>query len=77
MSSDTDRRTVFLLWHSRPLDDDDVETDDKLLGVYSSQERALARIETAKHKPGFRDYPDGFMVDECVIDRDSWAEGFH
>jgi hypothetical protein len=31
-------RTVFLLWHSRPIEDgvDEHDTEDKLIGVYSS-----------------------------------------
>jgi len=73
---DPGKISVYLVWHSRPLAEDADETDDKLLGVYSSRERATARIERARTKPGFRDYPDGFLVDECEIDRDDWSEGF-
>lgn len=75
-SRDEGKTTVYVLWHSRPLEDDDVETDDKLLGIYSSRERAMSRIERAKMQPGFRDYPEGFLVDECEVDRDGWPEGF-
>ena len=65
---------VFLLWHSRPLGDD--ETDDKLLGVYSSEARATGRIETARSAPGFADFPNDFLIDPYVIDAEEWAEGF-
>jgi len=65
---------VFLLWHRRPLGDD--ETDEKLLGVYSSEARAAERIEAARSAPGFADFPDDFLIDPYVIDGDEWAEGF-
>ena len=71
-------RTVFLPWHSRPLEDalDGHDTDDKLIGVYSS----AAEAEVAKRRKlqfeGFRDYPDCFLVSEYEIDKDAWSEGF-
>jgi len=66
--------TVFILWHSRPVDGDD--TEDKLLGVYSSRERAVERAERAKHTAGFRDYPEDFVISEYQLDTDHWTEGF-
>jgi hypothetical protein len=65
---------VYLLWHMRPLSDD--ETDDKLLGVYSSEESAKRRIRSASNVPGFADYPDAFMIDRYQVDKDEWTEGF-
>lgn len=67
-------RTVFILWHSRPVDDD--ETDDKLLGVYSSRDLAEDRAGRAKALPGFRDYPDVFIISEYQLDVDHWTDGF-
>ena len=26
--------------------------------------------------PGFRRYPDGFVIDEYQVDEDKWTEGF-
>jgi hypothetical protein len=65
---------VFLLWHSRDKSDDN--TDDKLVGVYSSREAAEAAIQRKLTFPSFRDHPDGFVVDSYTIDRDAWSEGF-
>lgn len=48
----------------------------KLLGVYSSRENAVARIEQAREQEGFRDEPRCFYVSEYELDRDSWEEGF-
>ena len=56
---------------------DEEDGDDvKLLGVYSTDDRARERIERAKATPGFSDEPDCFVVDRYVVDEDTWAEGF-
>jgi hypothetical protein len=65
---------VFLLWHS--YDVGDGETEDKLLGVYSSREAAERRIVLARRLPGFIDHPNDFEISEYELDRDAWTEGF-
>jgi hypothetical protein len=65
---------VFLLWHS--YDVGDGETEDKLLGVYSSREAAERRVQTARELPGFIDHPNDFEISENELDRDEWADGF-
>lgn len=69
---------VFLLWHCRPIEGgiDEHDTDDKLVGVYSSAAAAEAAKRRKLQLEGFRDYPDCFLVDEYKIDRDAWSEGF-
>lgn len=57
------------------LDEQDGD-DAKLLGVYSSQARAEARMRQARLLPGFADEPECFSVDEHVVDADGWTEGF-
>lgn len=71
---DEEPQRVFLLWHSHGKGDG--KTDDKLLGVYSSRARAEERWQRALALPGFRDVPEGFLIDEYVVDHDQWAEGF-
>lgn len=66
--------TVFLLWHSRAGRDD--RTDDKLVGVYSTRAEAEAAIARKLSFEGFRDFPDGFLIDPYELDRDAWSEGF-
>lgn len=66
--------TVFLLWHTRDLGDN--ETDDKLIGVYSSNETANAAKQRKLQYPGFREAPDGFQIVELELDRDQWSEGY-
>jgi hypothetical protein len=65
---------VYLLWHTRMLPSGD--EDEKLLGVYSTEEHARQRIVDAGRLPGFRLYPDGFEVVRYCVDKDEWLEGF-
>ena len=69
-------KAVYLLWHVHVLNEDECEHDEKLLGVYSSRKTARKKIEKYKQLPGFRDHPDGFVIDRYPIDQDYWAEGF-
>jgi hypothetical protein len=56
---------------------DEEEGDDlKLLGVYSSEQRAQERIQRARVLPGFQQEPDCFMVDTYRLDEDQWTDGF-
>ena len=83
--------TVYLLWHISHLNRDpvvhrdadgellieeDIGDDAKLLGCYSSLERAEARIAAAVAWPGFREEPDCFDISRMVVDHDYWEEGF-
>jgi hypothetical protein len=72
------KRTVFLLWHSRLKENafDEHDTDDKLIGVYSSASEAEAAKQRKLQFEGFRDFPDGFLIAEYELDRDAWSEGF-
>ncbi|MEZ5961606.1 MAG: hypothetical protein R3C30_14460 [Hyphomonadaceae bacterium] len=66
--------TVFLLWHSREIREG--ESDDKLVGVYSTRAQAEAAIARKVAFEGFRDFPNGFLIDPYELDRDAWSEGF-
>ncbi|CAN5897247.1 hypothetical protein BH20ACT7_BH20ACT7_02350 [soil metagenome] len=67
-------RSVWLLWHGDDIYDE--TPDAKLLGVYSSEERARDRIRRTKGVPGFGEHPDAFVIDEYVVDKDAWVDGF-
>jgi hypothetical protein len=64
----------FLLWRGE--DPDACGAEPKLLGVYSTEDRARQRIESARSLAGFRDYPDSFQVARYEVDRDEWSEGY-
>lgn len=65
--------SVWLLWHTHVLEG---EEDSKLLGVYSTQTKALAAQDRISNQPGFREHPEGFELVEYELDRDHWTEGF-
>ncbi|MFW5754889.1 MAG: DUF7336 domain-containing protein [Marinilabiliaceae bacterium] len=71
-----DRRMkfVFLLWHIHKINEE--EEDSKLIGVYSSKEKAMKKIEEYKNIEGFKENPEGFEISEYQIDSDHWEEGF-
>jgi hypothetical protein len=59
-----------------PLCDEQAGDDVKLLGVYSSDAAARARIESARALPGFSDEPNCFQITPYTLDKDEWTEGF-
>jgi homoserine kinase type II len=70
----SDGPTVWLAWHEH---DSDGTSELKLIGVFSTRERAEAAVEARRGKPGFVDHPDGFEIGSYVIDRDAaWLDGF-
>jgi hypothetical protein len=68
------------VWHfdadGRLVHDEEEGDDLKILGVYSTEQRALDRIDRARRLPGFAEEPDCFMIDRYVVDQDQWADGF-
>jgi hypothetical protein len=67
-------RAVFVVLHVHELDLD--HEDVKLIGVYSSRQRAEEAVVRLSACPGFRDSPDTFHIDEYKVDRDHWEEGY-
>ena len=70
---------VFLLWHTHPLTDGfGTHEEVKLIGVFSSEEKAQEAIEQLRNKEGFRDYPPQcFLIDRTGLDQTSWTDGFY
>lgn len=65
--------TLYLLQHSYSAG---CEEDTKIIGIYSSVEKAEAVIQRYKQLPGFMDYPGDFYIDPYCVDEDQWIEGF-
>lgn len=56
---------------------DEQDGDDvKLLGIYSTREKAEERRRRAALLPGFGDEPDCFVIVPYRLDDDAWTEGF-
>jgi hypothetical protein len=69
-----DRPFVYLLWHGD--DPDDKTPEAKLLGVYSSEQAAQARIARAALLPGFAERPEDFLITQYAVDEDQWPTGY-
>lgn len=67
-------KTVFLLEHI--YEDSSWNEHYKLIGIYSDQKEAQQAIERLKTQPGFKHYPDHFVISEMPLDTDAWQEGF-
>ncbi len=65
--------SVFIVWHTHEVGG---ESDEKLIGVYSTHEDAKAAISRLSDKPGFRNALDAFEVSEYVLGEDHWTEGY-
>ena len=66
---------VVRLWHLGS-EKEDGEDEPLLLGVFSSEEKALAWQRDAVELPGFRDWPDRFELSPYTVDEREWTTGF-
>ncbi len=69
---------VYVLWHSYETRDDyGAHDDEKLIGIYSTIEKAKKSIEEHKNLKGYRDLPiECFEITEREIDKSDWVDGF-
>jgi hypothetical protein len=65
---------VFLLHHVHEFDDG--HEDVKLIGVFSSRQKAQSVLDAVREQPGFRDLPAGFEINTQTLDQPSWLEGY-
>jgi len=68
-----DKETVFVLQHEY---EDKTHDDVKFIGVFSSREKAEQAVCLLRKEKGFRDWQDGFCIDEYIIDKIHWLDGF-
>ena len=57
--------TLYLLYHKRWVDD--VFYDTKIIGIYSSHQRATDAIERYSYIPGFSEFNTGFYIDSFDV----------
>jgi len=70
---------VYLLQHSYEyeISDDLKQEETKIIGIYSSREKAEEVKFQFKNKKGFNRFSeDCFYIDEYPLDQDNWTEGF-
>jgi len=68
----------YLLYHYYEHGENNEYEEIKMLGIYSSEEKASEAIERYFKLNGFKKHPkDCFEIQECNVDVDaSWTEGF-
>lgn len=66
-------KSAFLLQHSYEIDGSE---QVKIIGIYSTRDKANEVIGKYKTLPGFCCYPESFYIDEYEIDKNDWEEGF-
>lgn len=47
-----------------------------IVGIYTSRENAEKGMALVRDQPGFRDHPDGFVIEEGRIDQTTMPNGF-
>ncbi|WP_449224119.1 DUF7336 domain-containing protein [Anatilimnocola floriformis] len=65
--------SVYILFHVREQAGNE---DSKLCGVFSTEMKAMDASQQLQVVPGFRDFPNGFIIDEYLVDKVFWTEGF-
>ncbi len=65
---------VFVVQHVHECEDG--SEDEKLIGVYSTEQTARDAVGRLSQQPGFRDSPQDFFVDPYELDEDHWPDGF-
>jgi hypothetical protein len=77
---DEDSSSVYIVWWmSFDMNGECIEgfsrDDCSLIGVYSTRANAEAAIERARLLPGFKDYPEFFIIDPYKLNEDHWTSG--
>lgn len=71
-------KSVFLVSHSyvtRYYLEKEIE-DGKIIGIFSSKDAAKIIVNEYKKISGFKKHKNGFIIEEYVIDKKYWTEGF-
>ena len=67
--------SVFFLYHREEKQPNGFQ-GRKLIGVYSTAEKAREAVARIGGQPGFREHPEDWYTEERLLDRDDWAQGF-
>ncbi len=66
--------TVHIVQHA--VEHADGSEDVKMIGVYGSRWEAEAAVDRLRLQPGFCDHQNGFHINEYVLGKGHWTEGF-
>ena len=65
---------VYVLQHLHELDDG--SSDVKLIGIYGTEQDAIAARKRLSAAPGFKESPECFAIDPYEVGQDHWVEGY-
>jgi hypothetical protein len=65
---------VYLVHHTHVISRNN--EDVKLIGVFSSEEKAQEIVKKYENISGFKESKKGFNIDKYQIDAECWTEGF-
>jgi hypothetical protein len=74
LEDEDEMKSVYLLWHSHPTGRN--EHNEKLIGVYPTEDAAKSAQNRISEKPGFANCPEGFEIVKYRIGEDHWTEGY-
>jgi hypothetical protein len=66
--------TVFFVNYARV--DPRYEDSAIFIGVFSTRELAEKAVASRRSVYGFKDYPEGFIIEEIEVDVEFWNEGY-
>lgn len=69
-------KVVYQLWHMLPTAEEPEDGSEKLIGIFDQQHLAEEAIRIVADKPGFKDYPDGFLISEIALNKIQWNDVF-
>ncbi|RKR82624.1 hypothetical protein BDD43_2809 [Mucilaginibacter gracilis] len=67
---------VYSLYHIHIDPDLPGGEDVKLIGIYTSIEKAKDAQRRSEMLNGFKDFKDGFEISQNILDKDEWTSGF-
>ena len=69
---------IFYLEHNHEeiAENGEVSDNAKLLGLYSTKEKAELAIDNFITLPGYKDYPNDFHIDRYELNENCYVEGF-
>ena len=63
-------KKIYMLYHRS-------ETgDNKLIGFFSTKQKAVEIMNNRKKDKGFNDFPEGFKIKTMIIGKDYYNKGF-
>ena len=68
------KKYVYRLQHRKKVEPDENGWvyDSKLIGYFSTRQKALKTIQRYKTMTGFKDYPDDFVIEKLEVDFDDY-----